>query len=182
MKGGEKLKRIVDENGQYLKTFKGKSGINYYVHFDDYGLNDYRYTKFMQLAGVGMYNTTVDSLTRTFLNLEKCLQDMRTGERGLFEAVNIIQNAKKGVTETTKRDYSLWHFAATFFIIAEDEDVNHWTEQKAIEKMEDWSIYRLEDFFFLGLICQLFYKEKLNQLQTQIDKIASGKVSKVTTE
>lgn len=146
------IQRIwIQEVNRPVKDFYGKSGKRYYVYTPEMGMPTARANGLRKAYDAVIANMPLQSIVHSLTTIRSGFDKMMLTREGATDLGHTIVSAIKAM-EGYNRKWSMAVEAATFFILAEDEDLGAWDERTAMAKMEDWGLIAEEDFFFCCML------------------------------
>lgn len=142
------MQRIwIQETRRPVKDFYGISGTRYFIYTPEMGFPTARANGLRKAYDAVIADMPLQSIVHSLSTIKGQYDKMMLTREGASDLGHTIVSAQKAMESYNRK----WHMAveaATFFIIAEDEDLGKWDERKAVQKMEDWGLVIEEDFFF----------------------------------
>lgn len=131
----------------------GASGKKYLIHNS---LSEPRYEIMERLNIEIMFGRGAGQVYRDWVKVYDALNKGKFADASV--QVHNILSGTAAITDGRKHQMLL---LCTLFVSAEDEDLTAWTEPEAVEKINDWKEYDVQDFFALALSSLQEYKDAL---------------------
>lgn len=165
------MKKLINENGEVLSSFQGKSGTVYKLNTN---LNIQKYIEYQKLSLSYAYGL---SFQQFYDNLNKAMElanGVPTNKNSFTDLVLHLNALQTSILESNQVKYDQSLYLMTLFLDY-DHMPSKWSVEDADKVIEDLQHYDAQDVFFLISHLVNDYRkivEKLNgSIQTQMEDI-----------
>ena len=161
-----RLKSILNEDGQVVSSFKGASGKEYQVRKADDVFSFIRLNEFHKLSLMLQYGKSIED-QQGFLQQTKKLLNRAAVGQGFVEVAVHIDEMERNLISISEEKYEISAYLCTLFIVSKDEDITRWSKSEATTKIDDWREYRPFDFFLLAMNLKKELRDLLKKMQQE---------------